>query len=45
MEMHFLSFFLAQLAKEFAWICDYLQASCMRYALKNFIESSFTQVL
>ena len=29
MERHFLNFFLAQLACEFAWICEYLQASCI----------------
>ena len=47
MERHFLNF-LAQLACEFAWIGEYLQASCiqhLRYALKNLTESSFTQVL
>ena len=38
--------FWAQLECEFAWICKYLQASCIqhfqRYAVKNLIESSFT---
>ena len=27
----FFKFFLAQLACEFAWICEYLQASCIQH--------------
>ena len=42
----FCKFFFAQLACGFAWICKYLQASCIqhfqRYAVKNLTESSFT---
>ena len=31
MERHLLKKFWAQLACEFAWICEYLQASCIQH--------------
>ena len=30
-ERHFFIFFWAQLACEYAWICEYLQASCIQH--------------